>query len=360
MMLRISQKGVHVAKKGVRTMKQDVAMLQQRDLPAVFGVLSAGILCLSLTAAFAARVADDEVLLRSYFRFQIIQQVPKQAETLISGLSPDDAKEVKDAFTAWTSSQTVGIRDALQSRFGENAKARVEQFVSEFTVAESKSDKAFLNTLSKIIGLSEPYPLDYSLLRRILMNSWLKEDLQAASKLMSDIQTWLDMKGRVKDLPRLQIWLARDESPLAAPPSGPRNAPSLAVAEPQMNPTVSDQTRDETTGVLDTFSNTRRNRREKVVQEAQLGMQQVASERQAAEQEYASKKLSAAQAEAEAIKRQAQTLADVEKDALEQRKNSWNARIKSIVGTTISATTSAFLGGIGAKAAEEAIEAIFE
>ena len=213
MMLRISQKGVHVAKKGVRTMKQDVAMLQQRDLPAVFGVLSAGILCLSLTVAFAARVADDEVLLRSYFRFQIIQQVPKQAETLISGLSPDDAKEVKDAFTAWTSSQTVGIRDALQSRFGENAKARVEQFVSEFTVAESKSDKAFLNTLSKIIGLSEPYPLDYSLLRRILMNSWLKEDLQAASKLMSDIQTWLDMKGRVKDLPRLQIWLARDESP---------------------------------------------------------------------------------------------------------------------------------------------------
>ena len=52
-------------------MKQDIAMLRQRGLPAVFGALFAGILlCMSLTVAFAARVTDDEVLLRSYFRFR--------------------------------------------------------------------------------------------------------------------------------------------------------------------------------------------------------------------------------------------------------------------------------------------------
>jgi FtsZ-binding cell division protein ZapB len=103
----------------------------------------------------------------------------------------------------------------------------------------------------------------------------------------------------------------------------------------------------------------RKKRSERRLEEAQAGMEQVASERQAAEEEYAAKKTAAAQAEAEAMKRHADKLAATEKDALEQRKNSWVNRLKSIVGATVSAATGAFTGGIGTRAGQEAANAIF-
>ena len=60
------------------------------------------------------------------------------------------------------------------------------------------------------------------------------------------------------------------------------------------------------------------------------------------------------------MKRHADKLAATEKDALEQRKNSWGNRLKSIVGATVSAATGAFTGGIGTRAGQEAANAIFK
>jgi hypothetical protein len=104
----------------------------------------------------------------------------------------------------------------------------------------------------------------------------------------------------------------------------------------------------------------RKKRHDKELAEAQDGMEQIANERKSAEEEYAAKKTSDAQAEAENMKRHADKLASTEQEALEQRKNSWGSRLKSIVGATVSAATGAFTGGVGARAGEEAVNAIFK
>lgn len=314
------------------------------------------------TDVLANRVTDEEALLRSYFRFQIVQEIPRQTDGLIANLPSEVASEAREAVANWTSLRMAAIRDALFARFGEEARARLELFVSDFTVAENRSDKAFLNKLCKGAGMGDPIPADYAGFRAALLSLWFKADLQAAAKLLSDVQTWLDMRGQVKDLPRLRDWLVRDESslPVQAVVAPVENVPALAAAEPTVDHSVADRGGEDASGALDVFSKLRKSKQERVLQEAQLGMQQVASERQMAEQEYAAKKLAAAQAEAEAIKRQAQSLAAVEKSALEQRQNSWGAKIKSVVGATITAASGAFSGGVGTRAGEEAVKAIFQ
>ncbi|MFH0880126.1 MAG: hypothetical protein V2A34_10475 [Lentisphaerota bacterium] len=111
---------------------------------------------------------------------------------------------------------------------------------------------------------------------------------------------------------------------------------------------------------LNDFSQLRDERRQKILEEAQAGMQQVAAERESAEQEYAATKTAAAQAEADAMKRQAEKLAATDAEALDQRKNSWGAKIKSIIGATVQTTASGFTGAIGSRAADEAVHAIFD
>lgn len=119
------------------------------------------------------------------------------------------------------------------------------------------------------------------------------------------------------------------------------------------------QAGEEALSPLDTYGSMRDKKRDKMLKEAQAGMQQIASERKAAEEEYAARKMAAAQKEAEATKRHAESLAAVEQQALEQRQRSWGNRLKRIVGATISATGSAFLGDIGARAGTEAANALF-
>jgi hypothetical protein len=116
----------------------------------------------------------------------------------------------------------------------------------------------------------------------------------------------------------------------------------------------------ETPAALDSFAQARQDRRQRALEEAQAGMQQVASERDAAEREYAARKTASAQAEAEAIKRQADKLASTETEALEQRKNSWGNKLKGILSATIGAATGAFTGGIGTEAGTRLADAIFE
>lgn len=110
---------------------------------------------------------------------------------------------------------------------------------------------------------------------------------------------------------------------------------------------------------LDAYSRMRKTKRERALAEAHAGMQQVAAEREAAEKEYAAEQAARARAEAEAMKAHAQKLAAVEKEAMEQRQNSWGSRIKRIIGGTLSAATGAFSGGIGAAAGQRAVQEIF-
>ena len=46
-------------------------------------------------------------------------------------------------------------------------------------------------------------------------------------------------------------------------------------------------------------------------------------------------------------------------EAIEQRKNSWSGRLKSVLTATIGATSGAFLGNVGSRAGEAAANAIF-
>lgn len=66
-----------------------------------------------------------------------------------------------------------------------------------------------------------------------------------------------------------------------------------------------------------------------------------------------------AAAEADNMTAQAEKLAAVEKEALEQRQSSWGNRIKNIFSSTVGAATGAFTGGVGARAGQEAVDAVF-
>jgi hypothetical protein len=69
--------------------------------------------------------------------------------------------------------------------------------------------------------------------------------------------------------------------------------------------------------------------------------------------------LAAAQAEAAALQRHAEKLAAVEKDALDQRQNSWTSKLKNIVASTVSTATGVFFGSVGQRAGEAVTDAVF-
>ena len=112
-------------------------------------------------------------------------------------------------------------------------------------------------------------------------------------------------------------------------------------------------------GILESFGEGRKARRIKALEEAKAGMRQVAEERRAAEDEEAGKKMVAAQAEAEAVRKQAEKLAATQAQAIGQRRNSWSSRLKSVLTTTIGATSGVFLGEVGGRAGRAAADAVF-
>lgn len=336
----------------------------------------AGLVALALvlvsSAGFAfgnpKAAAETALLCKTYFRYLLSQEVSSQAAALGKDAREPDAQQIRSAASAWSGRQMVAIRQALEGSFGDGARQRFEEFVAKYTTGERAEDTAMLQELSAALQL-DPQPTDYSMLRQAVVQGPLADDMLAASKWLGEIQTWMDVRRKDKDVPALDAWLTRSEpaevatgwqwkktgspKPAASAPANP-----LAAAEPEMG-AYEDQGGDEGSP-LDTFGELRKKKREKALEEAQAGMQQVAAERQAAEEEYGQKKLAEAQAEAENIKRHAEKLAAVEKEALDQRQNSWSARLKKIVGSTISAATGAFTGGIGTRAGEEAADALFK
>ena len=305
-----------------------------------------------VTSCWAALSGGDAtVLLSAYYRYVLAQQVPPQTQTLIAHAPADCQQPIQAALQEWVTGSQKRIRDDLQRQFGAQARDHFEKFVTDYANAESHGDAAFLAKLAADVGLKPP-PANYGDLRRVTFLSRLKPEVEGVSRLLSEIQTWLDLKRRRTDVPSLPIWLHRSER--GTPPAAP---PTLATAEAASE--AVDAPDSGASSTLDSFTAMRKARREKAQQQAQAGMQQVAAERAAAEQEYGAKKLAAAQAEADNIKRQAEKLAQGEKDALDQEANSWEQQLKGLVGATISAGVGAFTGTLGAQAAIKAANHVF-
>lgn len=308
----------------------------------------------------AAQQSDAEVLLRSYLRLMLARQLPLQAVDLVSALAPEDVAQVKAYVSTWAASKMSTIRGELTQHFDQSAQAEFQTFVSDFTSAEKRNDAEYLARLGTDLELASAPPQDYAALKRSFAGEHLGQDIGAESQLLGEIETWADLKTRGVDTPPFHAWIRRGEpiEPLApdtggtAQPGDPLMAAEAPLGEYQ-------GAGPDSANPMDAFSSSRKARRQLVLEEAQAGMQQVAAERRAAEEEYAQKKLASAQAEAEAMKRQAEELASVEQQALEQRQKSWGNRIKNLFGTAAGAFGGAFLGGIGAAAGEEAIDAVW-
>lgn len=316
-----------------------------------------------LQSAMAGKTSDSEVLLRSFIRFSLTQEVQAQAVALAKGLPRKDANQIQDVVHGWFNREMAVLRKDLEKTFGDTAKDRFKKFVAEYTSAEKAGDPEFLAHLSSQAGLTNPPP-DFATLRKMALKRWTGKQISAGTWLLSEIQTWIDVRGKQSDAPPLQAWLARDQKPgqtqaKASPPGEPpRQVNSLANAEataPEWN--ASQVTAGSS---MDAFSQVRREKRDKAMQDSQAGMQQMAMERQAAEQEYGARKMAEAQADADAVRAHAQKLAGVESEALAQRENSWGNRLKRIIGGTLSAGLGAFTGGIGHEAGKRASDEIFD
>ncbi len=312
---------------------------------------------------FAASVQDNQILVSSYFRYVLSQQIPTQAAGLAAEAPPALRPQVGEAASQWTGDLVKRLRTALEQQFGESARGRFQSFVATYTTAEQARDIAYLRNLAREAGLTSPLPTTYGEFHRMVTDGWLKTDMEAGASLLGEIQTWLDVSAKNTNAPPLAGWLGRHSKMVAATPAQsvpptPSRLNSLRDAEAETGSFTAEPT--ETPAALDAFSQSHQDRRQRAVDEAQAGMQQVASERDAAERDFASKKTAAAQVEAEAIKRQADKLASTETEALEQRKNSWGNKLKGVLSATIGAATGAFTGGIGTEAGTRLADSIFD
>ncbi len=308
--------------------------------------------------AMAARESDSEILLRCFVRYTLASEIHAQALDLAKGAPEADRNQIGAAAESWLDAEVTLLRTDLETRFKDQARDRFERFVGEYTRAEEAGDQGYLERLAMHTGLMEPPP-DYATLRRLAMDRWLAQPLASGTRLLSEVQTWTEVRGRTVGTPPLDAWLNRSNQPVSAPPAATKR-PVNPLAEAEADaPEWTEQPR-ESPGMLDAFAQRRKDRRDQAMADAQAGMQQMASERQAAEQEYGARKMAEAQADAEAMRAQAQKLAATEAEALAQRENSWGNRIKRIVGGTLSAGIGAFTGGVGAEAGQRAANELFK
>ncbi len=310
-----------------------------------------------LPNAWSVPESDSAILLMAYIRLSIAEEVRAQAFQMVDSIAEQDASRVRQVADEWFDDERNSLRKVLESRFGDDARDSFERFINEYTSAESANNPDYLNNISSATGLREP-PRDYPTLRRLALEQWLSGPLADGTRLLSELQTWSEIRKKDSGAPSLDHWLARLEPPPPAPtgPGGVAGALAAAEAPPSQ---WSGSPQQVAASPLGSFAVRRRQRREQAIQLAQAGMQQMTMERQAAEQEYASRKMAEAQAEANAMRVQSEKLASVEAEAIAQRENSWGNRIKRIVGSTISAGVGAFTGGIGAVAAQRAVDEIF-
>lgn len=320
-------------------------------------------IALTAVQAKAPAVGEVELLCLSYLRLLVSQQIPKQAVALAEGANSEILQEVQAIASRWMKKQIADIRDTMDDYFGDGARAKFESFVAGFTNAEGRNDKAYLEQLSQDLNLDDPQPESYQDLRMQLVGGRLQDAIEEGSDFLGEVQTWVDLKERKGDeVPSLFAWLTRNE--VGASSSTLSSGGSVDVSDPleeaEGDFEMVELDEDDFTSPLDAFDSSRKEKRDRKLAEAQAGMQQIAQERQTAEEEYAQKRLSAAQADADSMRRHAEELAAVEQQALEQRQRSWGNRLKSIVGTAAGSFGGAFLGGLGERAAEEAIDSVWQ
>ncbi len=322
-------------------------------------LLALGFLAWTLPAR-AQPATDAAVLLNAYARFVLASEVHAQALNLATPLPKADADQVARQAKAWMDSETRRMREDLSARFGEAARDRFSAFVSEYTTAEGQNDLHYLGRLAGDAKLGET-PLEFPAMRRLVLEKWLAAPFEDAGRLLGEMQTWADLRSRDPQAPPLDAWLSRSQSaqtPPSAASAPPKPVNPLAAAEAEA-PEFAPPPDGPSASPMDAFAQSRKDKRDRALQEAQAGMQQMAMERQAAEQEYSAKKMAEAQTDAEAMRAQAQKLAAVEQEAIDQRANSWMGRLKNIVSATVGAATGAFTGGIGAEAGRQAADALF-
>ncbi|MFO7536345.1 MAG: hypothetical protein R6X19_11825 [Kiritimatiellia bacterium] len=317
-----------------------------------------------LLAAGGLRAAPDEaVLMGAYLQTRLMQQVGAQADAWMNELDEAAGDEVAAASDAWCNAFGAGVRRRLEAQFGGEADARkaLTAFVDGYVRAEKKGDAAYLKDLSRRLGL-DPAPADYPDLGQAALQRVLGAELNRASAFLGNLQAWVDKKkSGGPDLPDLETWLDAVDPKGGSAKSGPKKAaPANPLAGAEAGLGGFEGGDDETANPLEDFRDQRTAKRKKALDQARDGMSMVARERQTAEQEAASAKIAAAQAEAEAMQRHAQKLAAVEKDALAQRQNSWSAKLKNIVSSTIGTATGVFMGSVGQRAGEAVTHAVFD
>ena len=306
--------------------------------------------------------SDARPLLEAYLRCLLVEQITGQGGGLVRGVKESAGREAKASLDGWAERVQGRIRTDLNQRFGDKARSQFEAFVADFSTAESGNDAEFLKRISSALGWNPSGDRSFKDLRIYGLENWLQQDVKSGADLLGEIQTWLALQGKGQQVPPLTIWLTRSEpakvasQPKLQPKPKPKNSLKDAeAAPPEMGP--GDQ---ESGSPLDKFATSRNDRRQKALEQAQAGMQQVAGERDAWEQENGAKKLSEAQAEADNMKRQAEKLAATDQEALDQRKNSWSTKLKEVAASTISAGVGSFTGAVGTRAADEATRAIFK
>lgn len=322
------------------------------------------VLCATFAACSAASAAEAQadasavnpvrVLLKSALRLGISAQVSATALEMVKGTDEKIAAEVAAADEVYRSAVGTEIREELLAVFGDSARSKFESFIDEFTQAETSADAEYLKNLAETSGDWKKTPDTYAALRAAVVQEDLAGDIAEAGRFLAEVQTWCDMKKKDPGVPPVRIWLDRGIQPKQAKQS--KNP--LREAEASVEDFADDGT-TESAGVLESFGEGRKARRIKALEEAQAGMRQVAEERRAAEDEEAGKKIVAAQVEAEAVRKHAEKLAASQAQAIEQRRNSWSSRLKSVLTTAIGATSGVFLGEVGGRAGRAAADAVF-
>lgn len=294
---------------------------------------------------------DSAVLLNNYIRYQVSQSAMSQSFALTGNKDQQIQDEVRQAAANWLTGQNKKIKADLEGTLGDSASAEFQKFWVEFEAAESAGDKAYLGQLKTAAGIDAVQ--DYPSLRRKVLDAGLSSDVAECGALLSAIEGWLEAvdKGKLKK-GTLSKWI-NGEISIEQKPVDP-----LQAMEADAEPFVVDvKAKDD--NPLDTFKSQRDAKRKKALEDAKAGMAQVASERQAAESEYAAKVQAAAQAEAANLQKHADRLSASEKEAFEQRQKSFGNRLKNVVSATIGAATGAFTGGVGARAGQAAVDAIW-
>ncbi|HAL92362.1 MAG TPA: hypothetical protein DCM68_04985 [Verrucomicrobia bacterium] len=281
-------------------------------------------------------------LAANYLRYLLLNHVGAQGADLIAQAPAGLQSDLRTRLDGWRGSFQETIRVDLEQGLGAEARPRFEAFIAAFTQAEQAKDLTYLEQLGSDVGWPGPAAAGFEAFRRWGIQQWVAVEMQAGVDFLGEMAAQVDAAARQS----------------AAPPPPPRPVNPLRDAESAAPPLESGEVSNG--APLQSFSGRREQRREKALEQAQAGMDQVAAEREAWEQEYASEVEAKAQAEAEAMKSQAERLAATDEEALEQRKNSLKSKVVSVLAGVASSTVSGFTGAVGGRAADEAVHAIFD